>query len=999
VILDDETTENLASVSPDNSTLTFDSSTSTLETLQQGDVVVIDVTDETPYGLLQKVISITQEGDQVVVETTQAKLTDVIEQGSISVNKTLTTNDINTSSANTVTRKGVFLRAQPKVKNARAAAAVGIDPDNELFNLDLDGVVLFDHDGDENTTYDQIVVDGEISFGLSFDLEIEIKWFNIKSLTFTTTPWLTAEICLSSSISKSIEKKVLLREFYMAPTTVVVPIPVPPFTLPFVIVPVVTLYLGLDGEASVGITAGITKSASLTAGVEYKDSEWGPVSDFEIEFDYQPLEISASGSAKAYVEPDLALLIYGVVGPYSTLRGYLQLDADINDEPWWSLYAGIVVGAGVEVEVIGYEIVDFEIPNIIDYQQLLTQANISPTATITSPSDGGTYIEWDTITFSGTGEDAEDGTLTGSSLVWTSDIDGQVDTGTSFSSSTLSAGTQTITLTATDIDGASGSDSVNITINPISDTSPPSVPTGLTATAISSSHIDLSWTASTDDVGIEGYNIYRDGVYLKSITTTLASDTGLNSGTQYCYTISAYDAEGNESGQSGQACETVNPIYAASVGFPVFDEDPNDSLSWDVPWNYFGHYYPEMGGYHPGEDWNLVGGSTIADLGKPVHSIADGTIEKVSNLNNLGYLVVIEHIGNFTIPGKSAIENGQSYSYPSENVSKIYSVYLHINNIPSYITKNQYVQRGQIVGYIMNPGGGPHLHFEIRCPDSTHSTNWSMVGNSSNWAIVNGSYTGYYLNLQGMVDAGLRNPRDFINANSTSDINPTLSVSPSSGSQGTTFVYSGSNYTPNGTVEWHVKKPDGTEYPPADLSGKVDSNGNFSHSYLSHCENQVGIYTIWAIDKFTGKSSTTVTETITESSSCLSVQYEAHFANTGWMGYWAQDGATAGTPGGNQMEAIKIQTTSYETTYRAHVALDGWLSWVSDGVVAGTTGQGKSLQAIEIKLVNAPSNFHVSYRVYVEGQGWQGWKSDGITAGTTGLGLGIQAIEIKIQSW
>ena len=50
--------------------------------------------------------------------------------------------------------------------------------------------------------------------------------------------------------------------------------------------------------------------------------------------------------------------------------------------------------------------------------------------------------------FAGTGSDPEDGTLTGASLVWTSSINGQIGTGTSFSTTTLSAGTHTITLTA-----------------------------------------------------------------------------------------------------------------------------------------------------------------------------------------------------------------------------------------------------------------------------------------------------------------------------------------------------------------------------------------------------------------------------------------------------------------------------------------------------------------------------------------------------------------------
>jgi hypothetical protein len=129
-----------------------------------------------------------------------------------------------------------------------------------------------------------------------------------------------------------------------------------------------------------------------------------------------------------------------------------------------------------------------------------------------------------------------------------------------------------------------------------------------------------------------------------------------------------------------------------------------------------------------------------------------------------------------------------------------------------------------------------------------------------------------------------------------------------------------------------------------------------------------------------------------------SVQYQGHFANTGWMSSWAKDGQTAGSPGGNQMEAIKITLGYYGVQYRAHVANDGWLPWVSNGAIAGTTGQAKSLQAIEIKLMNAPANLHVQYRAYVEGLGWQSWVSDGATAGTTGQGRAIQAIEIKIQS-
>lgn len=89
------------------------------------------------------------------------------------------------------------------------------------------------------------------------------------------------------------------------------------------------------------------------------------------------------------------------------------------------------------------------------------------------------------------------------------------------------------------------------------DTTAPTVPTGLTATAVSPSQIDLSWSASTDNVGVAGYKVYRGGVYLKTAAGTTASDTGLSPATQYCYTVAAVDAAGNESQQSALQCTTT----------------------------------------------------------------------------------------------------------------------------------------------------------------------------------------------------------------------------------------------------------------------------------------------------------------------------------------------------------------------------------------------------------------------------------------------------------
>jgi hypothetical protein len=90
-----------------------------------------------------------------------------------------------------------------------------------------------------------------------------------------------------------------------------------------------------------------------------------------------------------------------------------------------------------------------------------------------------------------------------------------------------------------------------------SDTTPPSTPDNLQATAISASQIDLSWDASTDDVGVTGYRIYRDGTQIDTTASTTYQDTGLSASTAYMYTVSAIDGAGNESYQSLSASATT----------------------------------------------------------------------------------------------------------------------------------------------------------------------------------------------------------------------------------------------------------------------------------------------------------------------------------------------------------------------------------------------------------------------------------------------------------
>ena len=96
---------------------------------------------------------------------------------------------------------------------------------------------------------------------------------------------------------------------------------------------------------------------------------------------------------------------------------------------------------------------------------ITSAVNQAPTATISAPSQDTTVTQGDAVTFTGTGSDPEDGSLTGTSLQWESSLDGNIGSGVSFGKSDLSAGVHTIRLIATDSQAAADTATVSVTVS------------------------------------------------------------------------------------------------------------------------------------------------------------------------------------------------------------------------------------------------------------------------------------------------------------------------------------------------------------------------------------------------------------------------------------------------------------------------------------------------------------------------------------------------------
>ncbi len=191
-------------------------------------------------------------------------------------------------------------------------------------------------------------------------------------------------------------------------------------------------------------------------------------------------------------------------------------------------------------------------------------------------------------------------TTSSASVSWTASTDDRGVTGytvlvdgtavgttaaTSFTVTGLDAGTSyAVTVRARDAAGNVSAASAPLTVTTDEDGGPggddqaPSAPTGLRVSGVTASTVTLAWNASTDDTGVTGYRVFRDGTQVAQVTTTSFTDTGLAAGTAHVYAVRAVDAAGNVSATSG----TVTGTTAQGGGTPGACTVAYTASSWST---------------------------------------------------------------------------------------------------------------------------------------------------------------------------------------------------------------------------------------------------------------------------------------------------------------------------------------------------------------------------------------------------------------------------------
>ncbi|SDH05060.1 glycosyl hydrolase family 18 protein [Nonomuraea jiangxiensis] len=135
-------------------------------------------------------------------------------------------------------------------------------------------------------------------------------------------------------------------------------------------------------------------------------------------------------------------------------------------------------------------------------------------------------------------------------------------TGTTYTDTGRTANTSyTYTVRARDAAGNRSANSNTVTATTTggggTDTTAPSVPGNLRSTGVTSNSVSLAWNASTDNVAVTGYEVYRAGTLVTTVTGTTYTDTGRTANTSYTYTVRARDAAGNRSANSNTVTATT----------------------------------------------------------------------------------------------------------------------------------------------------------------------------------------------------------------------------------------------------------------------------------------------------------------------------------------------------------------------------------------------------------------------------------------------------------
>jgi hypothetical protein len=362
----------------DGVTYTFTNTKQTVD-LAPGDVLVARPTAALPAGIFCKVAAVTDGGHSV--STAPATLEDTFKSAEFAADHTITQSDFQSA------------QVAPGVRLLRNLAA---GPDSRLLTFRLTDIGV-SRSQDLSANLGPLTVSGTITLSITVHVAGTIGAGagglpTVKSFTTSETNMISSDLQASMTADGSCSAEKTLASWgagKIAGFTVWVG------PVPLYFQPVLSIYVGADGQFNAGVHSEVRDSASSTLGLSYVNGTFKPIATIsKPTHSYTPPTVRVSGSLKAYAGAQLGLDLYAAAGPYLRLDGYGKLTADVAQTPWWTLKAGLEgsVGAhiGIDAGFIKWD-KDWKSSDLTLVEWTLAHASTpAPTPTISCVTSPGT---------------------------------------------------------------------------------------------------------------------------------------------------------------------------------------------------------------------------------------------------------------------------------------------------------------------------------------------------------------------------------------------------------------------------------------------------------------------------------------------------------------------------------------------------------------------------------------------------------------------------------
>jgi hypothetical protein len=340
---------NIITVSVDSSNWTFKKGNATIDGLKQGDFLI----SNEGKGILRKINTVQSLSDRVVLGTTQAALTDVIQQCSIEFSTPIKSLKVN---------KEKFLLDGVRLQKNNGPYE---------FFYEFNEVVIYDDDNNPSTTNDQILLNGNVGISPFYNLSLSIHNWQLTEMDISYNFQENVEISCEVKLPFwDTDKVTTLASYELTPITFFIGV------IPVVVTPELDFDIGINGEiyASLNITK-VTQNAEFSVGIAFANGHWTPYANESHNFSAEPVSFSANADLKAYVGPQLNMLIYGLAGPYARIGLFGKLEIEAFPNPKAELYSGIELAAGIKLEVFDHNISNQEFPLILQVRSKVWEQN------------------------------------------------------------------------------------------------------------------------------------------------------------------------------------------------------------------------------------------------------------------------------------------------------------------------------------------------------------------------------------------------------------------------------------------------------------------------------------------------------------------------------------------------------------------------------------------------------------------------------------------------